>query len=406
MKRIILGVLLIHVVLGLAAQKKVTINATLSGDAKGFNKIFVYSATMPSDSVTMQNGKFTVTVPYEKPFMLLMYTEYEVRSNGMYQPFGLLVDRPGTITLKGDITKGLSHSKVTGMESAVVYRQFNDGQGEAFKQVTDALKEKFGKTWLNENDPGYADFEVQRTTLQKKYIGAFLEKFVSEHPDSYATVTGLSGFGRNFLTPDELEKTVARLSKRIQNTQAAKDLLDFAAGVRNSAIGSYVSDFTLNTPDEKPVNFKNDFKGKYVLIDFWASWCGPCKQSFPHMKEVYHQYKSDKFEIYSISIDQSKDAWLKGVKEQDLPWVQTLDTKNVSKKGFAITGVPTTYLISPEGQILAKDIGFDPEGNGSTEKMIRKIFGDKSEGQSTPAATITPKEETTRPAVMKAMKMQ
>lgn len=95
------------------------------------------------------------------------------------------------------------------------------------------------------------------------------------------------------------------------------------------------------------------------------------------MKEVYKSYKSDQFEIYSISIDKNKAAWLKAVDEQQFPWVQTLDTKNIAHKGFAVTGVPTTYLIDPLGKILLKEVGFDPNGNSEIEKKLVELFGNK-----------------------------
>lgn len=419
MKKIIIGVLLLNVGLGLMAQKKVVINGTVTGDTKGANQIYVYGNGIETDTLYIKDGKFSGSVPFEKPFVFLMYTEFESKK-GMYSPFPVLVDKPGTVTLSDfDIAKGFHSAKMTGVESAALYHKFNKQKGEEYKKVSEALKSKFGQPWMDEKDPKYAEFEKESDELQKKYIGTFLEKFVAEHPDSYATVVGLAGAGRSALTLEGQEKAYSKLSKRLQNTSEGKAIIDFVEGVRSSSIGSYVKDFTLNTPDEKPLNFKNDLKGKYVLIDFWASWCGPCKQSFPHMKEVYKKYKSDKFEIYSISIDADKAAWLKGVKEQDLPWVQTLDTKNISKKGFAVTGVPTTYLISPEGKILAKDVGFDPEGNGAIEKMLVEIFGDKGVSKSTtepprgveavksvPSVLSTSSQAAEKPKAVKAVKMQ
>ena len=92
------------------------------------------------------------------------------------------------------------------------------------------------------------------------------------------------------------------------------------------------------------------------------------------MREVYKKYKSDKFEIYSVSIDEDKSAWLKAVKEENNPWLQSLDTKNISQKGFAVTGVPSTFLIDPQGKIIAKEVGFDPEGGSEIEKKIEEVF--------------------------------
>ena len=92
------------------------------------------------------------------------------------------------------------------------------------------------------------------------------------------------------------------------------------------------------------------------------------------MREVYKKFKSGPFEILSISIDEDKAAWLKAVEEEKNPWPQALDTKNISQKGFAVTAVPASFLIDPEGRIIAKEIGFDPEGGGEIEKKLQAIF--------------------------------
>ena len=95
------------------------------------------------------------------------------------------------------------------------------------------------------------------------------------------------------------------------------------------------------------------------------------------MKEAYHKYKSVKFENYSTSVDKDKAAELKESKVQQLPWLQTLDTKNISQSSFAVTAVPTTYLVDPNGKIIMKEVGFDSSGNSPLEKKLIELFGAK-----------------------------
>jgi thiol-disulfide isomerase/thioredoxin len=142
-----------------------------------------------------------------------------------------------------------------------------------------------------------------------------------------------------------------------------------------------VADFVLPDPSGKNIDFKN-LKGKYVLIDFWASWCVPCRRSFPRMREVYKKYKDDGFEIYNISIDEDKEAWLKAVKEESNPWPQSLDTKSISQKGFAVTSIPASFLVDPQGKILLKEVGFDPDGGSAIEKKLAEIFPSGKTGQT------------------------
>ena len=108
------------------------------------------------------------------------------------------------------------------------------------------------------------------------------------------------------------------------------------------------------------------------------------------MREVYKTFKSKDFEIYSISIDENKKAWLKAVVDEANPWPQSLDDKNINQSGFAVTGVPSTFLIDPQGKIILKEVGFDSEGNSLIEKKLEELFGKKVE-QKTKKEDVNPK---------------
>lgn len=114
----------------------------------------------------------------------------------------------------------------------------------------------------------------------------------------------------------------------------------------------------------------NDFKGKYVLLDFWASWCVPCREENPNLKRAYSMYYNKGFNILGISLDlpSSKDAWLKAIKTDALPWMQlALDGEVV--KQYNIQQIPSSYLIDPNGKIIAKDL----QGE-ELEKKLREIM--------------------------------
>jgi thiol-disulfide isomerase/thioredoxin len=340
MKNTIIATLLMLLCHGQSsAQKTVTIKGTVNGDLQGHQQIYVYGKGIKSDTAIISNGQFELTLPFTQPFVPLFYDEYDVKIKKGISPYPVIIDRPGVVYLKDiNIEKGLSSGKVSGIKSAEEFQEFNTQQ--ASKSEKEALA---------------------------------LEHFIKQHPDSY---TGLYLLGRmrSSLSAPELERIYQLLSKNVKQLEEGRSITDYLNGLKNSAIGQTVKNFTLNTPEEKLLDF-SVLKGKYVIIDFWASWCGPCKASFPHMKEIYKKYKSDKFEIYSISIDQSKSAWLNELKKQDLPWLQSLDTKSIATSSFAVSAVPTTFMIDPQGKILMKEIGFDSSGNGPLEKKLIEIFG-------------------------------
>ncbi|SKA47351.1 Thiol-disulfide isomerase or thioredoxin [Chitinophaga eiseniae] len=398
MKKIITTLSGACLALGSLAQsgQQITLQGNISGDLKGHHKMYIYTRTY-KDSTVMENGHYSFKIPFSGPVFMMLLPEYIQAERQMYVPYGVLMDKPTTYTVTSDITKGMNASTVKGSEAPELYQAYGKEKAAAWKTISATLKKEFGKPWVQENDPQYEAFQKRQEELQKQYLLPLLEKLVKQHPNSYATVFSLND-ARQIATVDQQARLYAMLSIEMQASAPAKEFHQFTDGIRNSAIGKQVRDFSLPDPQGKLIPFSS-LKGKYVLIDFWASWCAPCRKSFPHMREVYQQYKDQNFVIYSISIDKSKTDWLKAVGEENNPWLQSLDNINVAGSGFAITGVPTTYLIAPDGKIMMKEIGFDETGNGNIEKKLASLFGGavkkaeekpKTEGKVIKAMPMTP----------------
>ena len=363
-------------------QPHIVLQGDITGDLKGHNKMYIYSRTY-KDSAVIDNGHYSFNIPFKEPVFLMLLPEYILAEKQMYSPFGILMDKPVTYTVTTDISKGLGSSVVKGSEAVELLQAYTKQKSAAWKTISEELKKEYGQPWLEETDPRYAAFEAKQKALRQQHLVPLLQKLVKDHPNSYASVFSL-GEAREMMTIDQQERLYAGLSAGMKQTKEAKEFKEFSQGLRNSAVGKKIKDFTL--PDEKDQSLAfSNFKGKYVLIDFWASWCGPCRQSFPHMREVFQQYKDQNFDIYSISIDKSKSDWLKAVAKENNPWKQALDNINIAGSGFAITGVPTTYLISPDGEILMKEVGFNPDGSGEIEKKLATLFGGKVKTAEKPA---------------------
>ena len=126
---------------------------------------------------------------------------------------------------------------------------------------------------------------------------------------------------------------------------------------------------------------KDNFKSEVlesnipVLVDFWASWCGPCRAENPHVLKVYDKYKGQGFDVFAISLDDKKDNWLKAVKDDKMPWAQVSDLKgwkNEAAQYYNITAIPMNYLLDSDGKIVAKNLRGD-----NLEKEIAKLLGGK-----------------------------
>jgi peroxiredoxin len=124
------------------------------------------------------------------------------------------------------------------------------------------------------------------------------------------------------------------------------------------------------------------YKGKYLLVDFWASWCGPCRQAIPKVKELYSAYKDRGFEVVSISIDTDKNAWRKAMADEAMPWEQLLsDNKDKTMEMYQFSGIPTLYLIDRDGKIVTKFTGYGPDAEKEIKNVIEKGLAGKPEAE-------------------------
>ena len=351
------------------AQPKVVIKGTIKGDLEGCKKVYVFGDHMEQDSVEIRNGRFEISFPWVKDAVPYIYSEYDSKLRKGPPSFPVVVDGPGTVYIKlDDVTKGLNAGKISGSRSAMAFQNFEYGRvklRDSIKAVMDARKQggggKLDTAW------NLAYLEMTRECLMP-----YISRFVDANAGSYIGAFILARY-QPVIASDELERLYNKLGPDQKNSAAGASVAIRLEGMRKAVIGNQVGEFTLNTPKDEPIAFSS-FRGKYVLIDFWSSWCKPCIASFPHVKEVYQKYRSDKFEILGISIDEDKKAWLKELDKQQLPWPQVLDTKKIYISEFAVTGVPTIYLISPEGKILMKEMGFDKNGNGKIEQKLKELF--------------------------------
>ncbi len=183
-------------------------------------------------------------------------------------------------------------------------------------------------------------------------------QFAKDNPDSFFSPAALFMMVSNERTIEEAEPVFYALSPRIRATQAGKQIDELIKAHHSLKIGSKAPDFAQPNINGQAVKLSS-LQGKIVLLDFWASWCVPCRQEIPNLVKQYEKYKDKGFEILSVSVDTKRDLWLKALDQEKMAWTQLLDTKGDEKaaaKLYGVTGIPATFLVDKDGKLISTNL--------------------------------------------------
>jgi len=222
-----------------------------------------------------------------------------------------------------------------------------------------------------------SNFNNQMEMLYRKGLEErekLLIQYIKQHPDFYISGTVIKELVGQIIKLDEIEPLYNGLSENVRKSSIGIELSEMIALARATSIGSMAPLFTQNDVSDQPVRL-SDFRGKYVLLDFWASWCAPCREENPNVVKAFQQYKGKNFTVLGVSLDRpgKKTAWLAAIKADGLEWTQVSDLKfwdNGVAKQYGIKGIPQNFLIDPTGKIIGKNLTGE-----ELHKKLKEIFG-------------------------------
>lgn len=213
---------------------------------------------------------------------------------------------------------------------------------------------------MKKDSLGEKKFEALRLHLDTTMKKDAYRKFIPEHWNSKIALYALREFSNEYFNPFEGERLFSELSAGVRTSKEGQAVMQWIERTKATAIGAIAPGFTQPDIKSKPVSLQS-FRGKYVLVDFWASWCIPCRRENPYLVKAYKKYKKKGFEILSISLDDStsRDDWMKAIKTDRMSWVHASDLKgwdNEASNLYLVESIPFNVLIDPEGRIVAKNL--------------------------------------------------
>ncbi len=325
---------------------------TINGDVSGLTDPYIYLSTrvgdsMRVDSAAVKEGKFTFTGKADQPTMAALYLKN--RRSGVQ--FYL---QNADIKISGNVDS-LSNAKITGSPTQDDFEAYKSSIKEYTVQE-DSAYSKY-QTARQMNDTATTAVIEKQVDSLDKLIEVKTKSFIADHPKSYVSLGRLQTLTYSTSYAD-LNKMFTSLDTSLQNSETGKKLADQLATMKKTAIGETAMPFTLNDVNGKPISL-SDFKGKYVLVDFWASWCGPCRAENPNVVKTFNQYKNKNFTILGVSLDEDAAAWKQAIDHDKLAWAQVSDLKgwkNEVAQEYGVRAIPANFLIDPNGVIVAHNL--------------------------------------------------
>ncbi|MDB5154377.1 MAG: hypothetical protein JWR54_3128 [Mucilaginibacter sp.] len=344
-----------------------TISGTITNPGS-LKKIYLLAADSNAitvvDSTSLgEGGKFQFKHPAQYANL------YKLRAGSNI--FDLIAKNGDAINFSTNLTDSAHTYVISGSDDSEKIKEFNkinNAYGEKISKIVEEYRTKAQQIG-RESD---SLINIFRPQIEKELGNQSNDilKFVNANQNSLAAFYAITALDQNKYE-QQLVAYADAIKDNFNDNPAVKRFIRAMNEIKPVSVGHKAPDFTSTGLDGKPVKL-SDYKGKYVLVDFWASWCAPCRQENPNVVKQYDIYKSKGLNILGISLDVDKAKWQQAVTQDKLSWNHASDLKNFegpTEKLYHIQAIPSNFMIDPQGNIIAKNIT-----GGDLEEFLNKTF--------------------------------
>lgn len=346
----------------------------ISGEAKGLpNGKMIFLKTQNDvglvlnvDSAKVQDGKFELKGKVKEPSMFALYIK------DIQQPVPFIMES-GEIVVKID-KDSIWKSKISGTDSNDYFQEFNDKSNAIQKRMVDYQNKNIQKLMEAQQKKDNLAIESLKSGYVKiqKEMDDYMNQYPDENPNSYISLLLVERlFNSQDFKYEKVKKTFENLNEELRNTKKGKAISEklktIEKNMKNPAVAEKLNslklapDFSAKSPNGTTISLKESM-GKVTIIDFWASWCGPCRKENPNVVALYNEFHSKGLNIIGVSLDDDATKWKDAIAKDKLTWNQVSNLKGFEDPiaiQYDIQQIPTTFVLDSKGNIVAKDLRGD-----------------------------------------------